>query len=257
MLDITILKTAHGGDDCRQAELRARKLIPYVQNCDTFSVESALCTEETAKDFERIWYGVLAEPKIKRKDFLEGVEYFVKQEPNPTIRHYLRKAYEYAFRNKKPLYCAERWADEAKAVLVGSLWVTGSNMLLSGLSSIAQGNESEIEFARCYQGSKYMHNFIKGRDVNVGKNLARAEAIIRETYPQLEKKDTIHLCIQIGAVHMPEIFSPLRVNDSVLVNDDYQPVEQDLVDEMMWTDVPFEDYVPIFRRIASRLALKR
>ena len=56
---------------------------------------------------------------------------------------------------------------------------------------------------------------------------------------------------------MPEIFSPLRVNDSVLVNDDYHPVEQDLVDEMMWTDVPFEDYVPIFRRIASRLALKR
>ncbi|MBS3051064.1 MAG: hypothetical protein J4400_02860 [Candidatus Aenigmarchaeota archaeon] len=253
MLDITILKTAHGGNDRRQAELRARKLIPYVQSCDVFSIESALVTEETARLIERTWAGVISSPKISCQEFSEGAEYFVKQEQNATIRAYLRKAYEYAFRNKRPLYYAERWADESKASLIGSLWGIGYDKLLAGLVAVASGDESA--FRACYEGSSSMHGFVKGRDINVGENFARAEAVIRENYPQLEKKNPILLCVQIGAVHKPEIFSPLKVNDSVFVNDDYDFNEQDQIDEMMWTDAPFEAYIPLFRKMASDLRL--
>lgn len=255
MLDITILKTAHGGDDCRQAELRARKLIPYVENCDVFSIESALVTEKTAKLIENVWAGLLKSKNISRQDFAEGTEYFVKQEQNPTIRAYLKKAYEYVFRNRKPLYCAERWPDDTKANIIRDLWDSGARMLLQGLRGMAYGDDSALR--KCYEGSKRMHRFAKGRDVNVGKNFSRAEAIIRETYQQLAGKDPIRLCVQTGAIHRPEFFSPLKVSEPVLLTDDYQLDAHDLVSEMMWTAAPFEDYIPLYRELAAKLNLKR
>src|SRR3989338_3591492 len=159
MLDITILKTAHGGDDCRHAELRARKLIPYIEHCDVFSIESALVTEQTARDIERVWAGVL-KSKITRQKFHEGAQYFVKQERNPTIRAYTTKAYEYVFRNKRALYCSERCPDDAKADLILGLWTSGTKMLVDGLNRVTSGDERGYEL--CYQGSRHIHRFVKG-----------------------------------------------------------------------------------------------
>ena len=240
MLDVTVLKTSHGG------ELEAKKLIPYVQSCDVFSVETAIMSEDRAAQLEKLWRSLLGK-RIGRDDFSEGVKYLVAAETNPEIRKYMIKAYEYAFRNQRPLYCQERFQNEAKADIVHNLWNSGIRTFSEGIEAITRGEETK-GVKSAYMGSRFLYSSRKGRDINIAKNLSRAEDIIRSTYPQTLDKDPLRLVLQIGAAHRPEAYSNLPIKVVTLVDH-----MSDRIDEMIEDGAPIDLFVPLFREIAARI----
>lgn len=53
MLATTVLKVRH------EHEHEAKKLLPYIKECDVFAIENAFVTEGQAQEVEKVWEDLL------------------------------------------------------------------------------------------------------------------------------------------------------------------------------------------------------
>ena len=102
MIELTLLKVTHSG------EQEARKLIPYIQDCDVFGIEGAICTEREASENERVWQRLLG-TDISRSRLQEMPYVSILDEKR---RVYTAKVIDYLFRNKRLLWSTERFTEE-------------------------------------------------------------------------------------------------------------------------------------------------
>src|SRR3989344_5312969 len=91
MLEITILKTHHRGEE------EARKLLPYIQCCDVFGIESPLCTQQKAEEKEKEWTKILQQD-MSTDEFIRAFDKTSKGKKDTKAEEqkylYLRKTYE-------------------------------------------------------------------------------------------------------------------------------------------------------------------
>jgi len=181
MLEITILKTHHRGEE------EARKLLPYIQCCDVFGIESPLCTQQKAEEKEKEWTKILQQD-MSTDEFIRAFDKTSKGKKDTKAEEqkylYLRKTYEQLFVERKPLWHSERW------IIPPS----------SSQSTIRQKAE-----------------LIRARDRQIAENLASAEQILRKTYERLQEKPVINLTLTVGALHTPESYLPNYTSTPILL----------------------------------------
>ena len=199
MLDITILKVEHYG------VREAKKLLPYIQNCEIFCPEFSCGTEKEAQEQETLWENTLTSG-ISRSQFKKCFSF---QNEAPKMMDYNMKLYDYCFRSKRLMWYLERFssqeAEELTALNYESLKYYDKAQI-----SLKEGDIEEY-FEKYRDFSALNETFCSKRDQHIGTNLVIAEERIRERYPTLEDIKHLRLVIQIGALHKIEEYSKLPV----------------------------------------------
>tara|TARA_Y100000310_G_C20666113_1_gene807595 strand:+ start:1391 stop:2206 length:816 start_codon:yes stop_codon:yes gene_type:complete len=200
MLDVTLLSVEHAGEE------EAKKVLPYIQDCDVVSVESPFETEKGAIKSEKEWNSLLNLTRTKfnkqrrevyRKNGKDVIDYWVKVE-------------DYLFRSRLPLWHIERWENPNKAEegVIEERNIT--RMLYQSLGCLTR-EDLNYYFERSRESLWLNTNLHKERDKNMGENLNGAESIIRKTYDHLRGKETIRLVSIMGAGHNPQKFTDMSV----------------------------------------------
>lgn len=192
----------------------ARKLKPYIEQSDAFSLEAARLTESRAKKWEQSWKQLL-DMNLSRDRVLPALErrnadIF----PDKNILDYMNIVHDYLFTGKVSMYYTERWKDNINTSEIEVQNEKGFRLLYQGLVEIFAG-ETERGIPMCYEGLNRRIASAKAREKNMAENLLSAEKTIKETFPALRSKDKIRLAIQIGAAHQLEKYTtlPLRIVD--------------------------------------------
>jgi len=213
MLDITILKTKHSG------ESEARKILPYVQSSDAFSLEifNPIMTEDKLTFKEEEWAELIGSGTSRSK-FSASLDNMFTSFGDPEGPAYLRKVFDYLFRNKTPLYHAERWKEYQQIKEIYDFWISGNEIISRGLELLNDG-DFELGSRLYFRGGELHSRHRVMRDKNVAQNLPKAEEFLRSAYPKLASKDKIALCVQVGASHKPELYIPQETKVINLVED--------------------------------------
>ena len=172
MLEVVILKTFHGGRIKAEAEQNARKLLPYIQSCDVFSIEAAFMTREEAEAEEHGW-ATLISLDVSRARIMEALEHFYQKEIRMGISHsdmrYHTKLEEYLLRQKKLLYYTERWEDLNERDRLKKLSEETDSKFCGGLALISQ-DKIEDGLALLYDGIQLQITSSRPRDRHIAHN---------------------------------------------------------------------------------------
>jgi hypothetical protein len=190
-LDITLLKVRHEGKE------EARKLFPYIDNCDVFCPEATLCSASWVETYEQEWLCQIMHiipytpPKFS-DDFGSG--------------EYIAEWYPYLYSKAKPVYLLERWNISYEASNALQL---ENHQLHERWKKVKIIDESNIQ-----EWEEYIMRFEKitrMRDEHIGMQLNLAEQNLRRKHGFLREKKTISLCAYVGAAHCPEKYTSLPV----------------------------------------------
>jgi len=207
MLEVTILKVEH------QGSTEARKLLPYIQQCDVFGPESAFLLETDAAYTEKNWADVI-KSDISRTQFMKySSDMIGKTEKNPGIIAYKLKIYDYLFREKKPIWHPERYSEnERKIILAPTAEGTRLDRLLF---SCLMADKIDEFFDYAWKSFGIQNTQTVQRDQHIAKQLALAETRIKNHYTELAKKDPLKYALFVGLAHEPEkyIDHPVSVVD--------------------------------------------
>jgi hypothetical protein len=204
MLEITILKVEH------QTAEQARKLLPYIKQCDVCGPEASDLLEKTAIENETNWEEII-NSDMSRTMFTKYVwDMICKTESHPGIRAYKAKTNDYMFTEKKPLWSPERYSEEELNSLL---------QLKKSIKSISGGTNSQIfsgnldaYFESCFEYYAKQDEYIAKRDRHMARQLTVAEEKIRKRYPALANKEPLKYTIFLGLAHEPERLIDIRVN---------------------------------------------
>jgi len=204
MLEVDILKVTHA------TEKEAKKLLPYIKDCDVYSPEAAFLSEPEARIREYEWEGLI-KSDMNRTRFLK-IKTF-QEESDPRILAYSMKEWEYCFRSKKPFWYLERFSTQRAKELMDDYHKSDS-LFHESLVKLEQGDIEEF-FEQNTLYNNLFNSIISKRDQHMGTNLTVAEEQIRERYPQFKDKESLRLAVQIGAYHNIENYTdlPVRVLD--------------------------------------------
>jgi hypothetical protein len=195
MLEITVLKTRHAGKD------EARKLFPYIKTSDVFSPENACISEQEAKVLEDNWESNLGLSRTqyrKKSGIANGATH--------RISEYYTLLYESIFRNKIPLWYAERFSDlEQKRSIDKKI----SEMLQTAklADRLMFSGDLENGLRKCYEHLHKLYDLANLRDKKIAENLEGVESFLRRRYTQLSKKDPLQLTLQVGQGHNIERYA--------------------------------------------------
>jgi hypothetical protein len=237
MLEIALLKVRH------QHESNAKKMLPYIKECDVFGPEATLgkMSERDVQEREKLFEESLSTFSLThfRRKIEESKQ--LQKGVAPGEAAFYAKAIEYAFRSKIPLWFAERYSDEDNAWLAGREEErqiqrrTTFNILLKGeiAGFIELLTQDIIE----------RQKDAAFRDQRIAANIEAAEPRIRERYPMLARQDPLRYTLFLGGAHMPErhtniihvkdLVDPsdliLRANRAYAMNKPYEGIERDLL----------------------------
>lgn len=191
MLEVTILKTIHSGAE------EAKKLRPYIRDCDIFSPEYAYWNESISKIFEAKWREVLKESRNQATKFVEG--WGVISDKN--VRSYNFQIMQDLYREKKLVWLAERFLDKPANYGASKKEVVRLSQESSVL--LQRGNVEDFlkTLRKCYEA---ISDEVIERDIEIARNIDNGETEIRRSYPELAHKEPIKWFIQIGECHEPE-----------------------------------------------------
>ena len=201
MLEITLLKVNHFG------ERQARKLLPYIMDCDAFSQEAFGLTEDSATENEKNWRDLI-ESEISRSRVVST--FCPGEDKHPRVLEYLMKVSDYLFRQKRPQFYTERWRNSGELMKMRRLAEEGSFVEDRGLTKISQGDYEE-GISLFYEGVKKIMASSRMRDKNIAGNLGTAEGILRANYPRFADKNKIKLTLELGSFHRPEKYTSLPI----------------------------------------------
>lgn len=244
MLETTVLSVFHWG------EREPRKLLPYIQSSDAFSVEWAGCTERTAAFFESKWAYVLGNSgNITRSAFLKAFDKHLNDPREPlAYRQYKRAVFDYLFRNRIAACFSERWEKEEDGKEVVDMYKSGDSRAKQGLALLNQGEAEGLQMS--YEGWKTMLDSASRRDANIAQNLKRMEALLKDAYPHLRKKEVIRLAMMIGYSHRVERYADVICPESLVDMSD--PLTQLIsrMDELTYGGAPLHEAEPVLRELA-------
>jgi len=204
MLKITVLQTAHEGD-------QARKLIPYVRACDVYSSEAHGLSDANAHMLEREWLGLLSAETTRTKAS-RAIGTFVSGFQVESHRKYTQTELDYVWRNRKPLFFVERWRGESDdPEILNEPVYQGQRMIVEGEGLIADGRVSE-GVNKWHKGVKIISGAGDRRDRDIADNVLEAEPRIRDLTSHLRTKDQICLTINLGGSHKIERYLRMPVN---------------------------------------------
>ena len=199
MLEVTILKVEH------DTEESAQKLLPYIKKCDVYAPERAFLTIGDAEVIEQKFKGLLSLNLNKNKlyEILEQSPY------NTVYPEFSRKEWEYLYRERKCLWHVERFLPEEE-----EKGTERCNILYAIIEKVElellDGNIEE--YLKEFRNHLLLQEQIcEQRDIHIAQNLASAEENIRKRYPQLAEKESISLCVALGADHRVEELYPTAV----------------------------------------------
>lgn len=204
MLEVTILKGKHDTED------DAKKLLPYIKQCDVYAPESALLLRSEAEKREDVFEKVLAQD-LNRNELnvlLEKME--IKSSYHYHYPKYNRKQNEYLYREKKPLWYVERRTSDESA----KGWEMRNNadvILKDAFITFLGGNiEGYLQLFR--KRLLLQEELRELRDAHIAVTLASAEDAIRARYFRLAKKEKISFCVSLGAIHRVEdLYLPVQI----------------------------------------------
>jgi hypothetical protein len=210
MIDITILKVEH------RTVKQARKLLPYVQACDVFGIESAGKSEQAAMKIERLWEDVI-NSNLSRTQFAQWEELRQREARNsPEIRDYAAKADEYLFLEKKPMWYFERYSDSERQKLAQLEQTMDQHKKAFG--RLLSGDHAGY-FESSWQHYVAKIAYLDTRDEHIARQLDVAEHKIRERYPSLSDKVPLRYALYVGSNHLPERFTQVPVNIVSLIEE--------------------------------------
>lgn len=193
MLEVHILKVTHGTTE------EAKKLLPYIKECDVYSPEFAFGTEKVAKVTEREWLGILSKSRSKMKEYvLSGCA----PPNNPEVQQlnaYRLKEFEQVYLNQKPIWFAERFSENVASDLTERERAMFSNINES-IRHLPSADESAF-YRQMMDALALLAGTCDLRDKHIAANLKQALPYIKELYPTFQTKDPINLTIRIGLMH--------------------------------------------------------
>lgn len=211
-LSVSLLKVYHLGMD------EARKVLPYTQKCDIFSLESMGMTDDAARTEEAEWLGLIGRNDVSRNLFSTSLKETKDRTNGPNIVRYCDTVMEYIFRQKIPIWHTERYATEREADTILRLSYDSNKMFWQGIDALSRGaiNGYFDRFKRFMEYAMQRDNL---RDQNIGHNLSSAEEKIRADFPTLREKELIRLALFLGYSHTPEKHTPIPIHTDRLVED--------------------------------------
>lgn len=246
MLEVTILKVKHSGHD------EARKLLPYLKNCDIYCVEGAALTEKGAEENEKEWEMTLSS-KPNRNKFRQNLASCLKTILKGEEYEYAIKEYEYAYLANLPTFHLERHSQE-EANRINAL--DKESDILGGQSLRYLMAKKIDEFLQIHFKDLEMKvEAVKIRDRNMAANLESAEQILRSRYNgRLKDKDTIRLVAGVGSIHAPEKYTSIPIN-VVLLRGDSTATDKLAIE--LGKDHSFESLTPYILRYGADFLLER
>ena len=226
MLTITLLKVTHSG----RAE--AKKLHPFIENCDVFAPENAYCSVADAVECERQWQQDLKSGRSRAhmKEVIAGWSLFCTSDE----RYYKEIFWKSMYQFRKPAFYLERFAPDVSRRLEERK--TEANTLSeSALDELALGRVDE--FLRMdWQALQIANDVNAVRDREMARNLDGAETELCKKYSHLSAN--IKLTGLVGSVHTPERYMTLSVTHVDLRTDNR--IITDMVDARVRC-LPFEE----------------
>jgi hypothetical protein len=196
MLELTIIKERH------ETEGEAKKLLPYIEKCDIYGIENANCSISDAIDMETQWRDRSLK-RASRTEFM-NVRQSVYRGASKDFALYGLKRDDYLFRMQKPLWIAERFADNESVTLKEKM---AESFLAADLTLGFLEAKKIEEFSSLFlEEVVTMFENMQIRDRNIAKNIEGAEKYVREFWPSLASVEKIKLVLGIGAMHAPEDF---------------------------------------------------
>lgn len=202
-LEITLLKV------WKEGETEAKKLLPYINNCDVYGAENAMCTEEGAARFDSDWAWALKNSsRTAMRDVMSRLfdKYFLKQSPH--IKRYGVKQFDYLFVANRLIWTLERFTPEEAEKLKTMTRESDENLSLAN-KLFWQGNPDFLNFL--LRGLESREHGIELRDRNMGKNISEAEERIRKAYPELCDKEPLRFTCTVGGLHQPEKYTQIPI----------------------------------------------
>lgn len=223
MLEVTILKVWHSGKS------EAEKLIPYIRDCDVWSPENFL-TEAGVSRLEtycaaavrRGWQVSEAERKLVRQFTCD----------------YTRIQLEHVLCLRRPLFFLERHQQEGYETLE-RMWATAENEIEVAHTELKKGYWN-LFLNRIWDHIGTTDSFVHFRDTHMARNLAKAERLIRTTYPQLRHTDPLRLTAWVGSVHSPEKHTNMPITVHSLSPEDAKKLTKTPY-HLRMQGLPFED----------------
>ncbi len=203
MIEVTILKVQHVGED------EARKLLPYVQNCDVYSPENPYATERISASWEA---GFEQASKLNRTQFSKVIQALLNS-MRPDDFAYFVKQYDYLYRAKRPLWFLERCSPEERQK-VQSVVDSAKNANAGALSALERGQLEDF-MGNCSSFLRLEAESFSQRDMIMGRTIQTAEEQIRSRYAQLRDREPLRYVAAVGALHSPEKHTsiPVKVVD--------------------------------------------
>jgi len=193
MLEVTILKVQHSGTR------EARKLLPYIQNCDVFGPEDSIVTEKIALDKEKDWEKIIKSDESRFRFIGRTSDKIREIEWHPERAEYLLKVYDYLFREQKPLWFPEKCSEEERK----NLLLPDGELDVRAFKAFSKG-DMDVFFAEIWEYVTLMFKQAEKRDQIIAKNLRVAETSIRNQYPSLASKEPVRYTFFVGFAHEPE-----------------------------------------------------
>ncbi len=194
-LEMTLLKVHHSGAS------EARKLIPYIQNCDVFGPENPCATENESREIENYWEAALKLTRSAHRRFLDRI-YSDTGTISPETAEYNRAQQEVLHRSQKPIYILERLSDEdsENGKLLRNL---AKSAKFVASKSLVLGNVDDF-VDKYFEGCRYELHQSDMRDANMASVMINLEDRIRRRYEKLRDKNHLVFAAALGACHKPE-----------------------------------------------------
>jgi hypothetical protein len=186
-LEVTILKVRHWGAD------EARKLFPYIDQCDVFCPENAHGLKEETKPMNRYFYDLRTQNTIEKKKFVE--ECF----GNNEERLFSKTHHEYALLQEKMIFYLESFSKKQV------------DWLEKTYNEIYNNSNRSDSLEETYQLYRLKDKYYSYRDRHIAHKLEHLEDTLGKMFPTLKTED-LQVVISIGAIHAPERYMQKPMN---------------------------------------------
>lgn len=196
MLEVKVLKDMHS------TVAEAKKVLPYIKECDILSIELSNTLREDAELYEAAWRTVIRSD-MSRMKYQEKMVPIIRQvfcrNPVEFVNNVL-KVHEYVFLERKPLWLIEKYSLKEQKECTDLVRTAGELQQLC-MSNLLRGDLSELFKCTisCYRA---INEYSNKRDSIIARELQDAEQRIREHYSLAV--DPLKLAILIGAGHAVE-----------------------------------------------------
>jgi len=193
-LDITILKVAHSGAD------EAKKLVPYIRQCDVYSPEAAFETKHGAEFAEREWVTALTDKNMYGQAMQNLVS--LAQSAEMPDGAYALEEQVLLLRERKPKWHVERFSSRMKISPLTEKYRGFFVTAARAFDALRKGDvNAYVQWM--YEATKAKVEVVDERDRHISAQLLKCEDGIRKTYPHIED-DLIKITVRLGALHRPE-----------------------------------------------------